>query len=142
MKFRFIESDTYEIIAYGKNKNETINLIETICLNDDITIIGYNKNQIKDLNPSLIECFYTEGDKIYALHDNIKYLVKKRLYELNNLLNNNFIYINQGCLVNINFIDHFEVTLGASLIIVLKSGYKDYVSRRMVKNVKERIGIK
>ena len=39
-------------------------------------------------------------------------------------------------------IDHFEITLGASLKVVLKSGYKDYVSRRMQKNVKERIGIK
>ena len=40
MKFRFIESDTYEIIAYGKEKNELFNIIETMCLTDNINIIG------------------------------------------------------------------------------------------------------
>lgn len=142
MKFRFIESDTYEIIAYGKEKNELFNIIETMCLTDNINIIGYNQNQIKGLNPLEIECFYTEGDKVYALNSGIKYHVKKRLYELKEILNNNFIYINQSCIVNINYIDHFEVTIGVSLLVVLKSGFKDYVSRRMLKQVKERIGIK
>ena len=52
------------------------------------------------------------------------------------------MYINQGCLVNIDKIDHFDASISGNLIIYLKSGYKDYVSRRQIKNVKERIGIK
>ena len=64
MKFRFIPNDEYEIIAYGKTKNELITLIESICMNDDINIIGYCQNQIKGLNPLQIECFYTEDEKV------------------------------------------------------------------------------
>ena len=52
MKFRFEYSeDKEEIVAYGKSKNELINLIETICLNDTTKIIGYDDNIIKELNP-------------------------------------------------------------------------------------------
>ena len=142
MKFRFIPHEEDAIIAYGKTKNELITLIESICMNDDINIIGYYQNQIKGLNPLQIECFYTEDEKVYTKYLGVKYQIKKRLYELKNILSDNFIYINQGCIVNINYIDHFEITLGASLKAVLKSGDVFYVSRRMVKQVKERIGIK
>lgn len=142
MKFSFIQNEEYEIIAYGKTKNELITLIESVCMIDDISIIGYYQNQIKDLNPIQIECFYTEDEKVYTNYLGVKYQIKKRLYELKNILNDNFIYINQGCIINIDFIDHFEITLGASLKVILKSGDTHYVSRRMVKQVKERIGIK
>ena len=142
MKFKYIPSDEYQIIAYGKTKNELISLIESICTKDDTNIIGYFQNQIKELNPLQIESFYTEDEKVYANYLGAKYQVKKRLYEIKNILNDNFIYINQGCIINISFIDHFEITLGAALKVILKSGDNHYVSRRMIKQVKERIGIK
>ena len=34
------------------------------------------------------------------------------------------------------------VTLGGSLTVVLKNGYRDYVSRRQLKAVKERMGLR
>lgn len=141
MKFRFIQSPEYEVIAYGKEKNETINLIESICNQDEIKLIGYHENIIKELNPNLVECFFTECDKVYAIYESKKYQVKKRLYELYDKFGKNFVYINQGCLVNFSYIDYFESTLTASLKVTLKSGYKDFVSRRMLKNIKERIGL-
>ena len=68
--------------------------------------------------------------------------MKKRLYELNEMLKDSFVYINQGCLANLKMIDHFDASISGNLIVITKSGYKDYVSRRQIKNVKERIGIK
>lgn len=142
MKFKYIPNEEYEIIAYGKEKTDLISLIESICIKDETNIIGYFQNQIKDLNSLQIECFYTEDEKVYTNYLGIKYQIKKRLYELKNILNDNFIYINQGCIININYIDHFEITLGAALKVILKSGDNHFVSRRMLKQVKERIGIK
>jgi DNA-binding LytR/AlgR family response regulator len=143
MKFRFEKSeDKEEIVAYAKDRNELINLIEKICLNDSTKIIGYTDNIIKELNPNEIECFITTLDKVYAVVKDNKYVVKKRLYELNELLSNSFTFVNQGCLANLKKVDHFEASIGGSLLVVFKSGYKDYVSRRQLKNVKERMGIK
>ena len=96
----------------------------------------------KELNHNEIECFITVEDKVYAVTKDKKYQVKKRLYELNEMFDNIFTYINQGCLANLKKVDHFEASIGGSLLVVFKSGYKDYVSRRQLKNIKERIGIK
>lgn len=143
MKFRFEKSlEKEEIIAFSKEKNELIKTIENICLQDDNRLLGYNNNTIKELNPLLIECFITYADKIYAIYKGNKYQIKKRLYELSAVYKETFIYLNQGCLANINMIDHFDASIGGALLVIFKSGYKDYVSRRQIKNVKERIGIK
>ena len=58
------------------------------------------------------------------------------------MLKDSFVYINQGCLANLKMIDHFDASIGGTLMVVFKSGYKDFVSRRQLKNIKERIGIK
>ena len=143
MKFRFeVSEDKEEIVAYAKSRNDLINLIESLCQNESTKIIGYDNNIIKELNPNEVECFITIEDKVFAVVKNTKYQVKKRLYELNELLTNSFTFINQGCLANLKKVDHFEASIGGSLLVVFKSGYKDYVSRRQLKNVKERIGIK
>lgn len=143
MKFRYEKSDDREeIIAYSKTKNELIKLIETLCYQEEHPLIGYQDGNIKELNALEIECFYTQNEKVYASIDGNAYLVKKRLYELSELLKDTFIYINQGCLANLKLVDHFEANIGGSLLVVFNSGYKDYVSRRQIKNIKERIGIK
>lgn len=142
MKFIFVESkEKEEVIVYANKKNDLINSIEKLC-NENNKVIGYKDNIIKELDLLHIECFYTSNDKIYAIYNKEHYLIKNRLYELYELYSYKFIYINQGCLVNLDFIDHFEVSIGGSLMIVLKSNYKDYVSRRKIKDIKERLGIK
>ena len=142
MKFRFVKSeDTQEIVAYNIEKTNLIKEIELLCYQDSNLIIGYDNKIIKELNPIEIECFYTQNEKIYARTNNKDYLVKKRLYELNEMLKDSFIYINQGCLVNIKKIDHFDASISGTLLIYLKSGFKDYVSRRQIKNIKERLGL-
>ena len=143
MKFRFVETEEKEeIVAYAKNKRELITSIEEMCELDESILIGYDEGFVKKLNPIKIECFLTYNEKVYALLDGEKYLVKKRLYELSELYKDTFIYINQGCLANILFIDKFDTSFSGSLIVIFKSGYKDYASRRQIKNIKERIGIR
>lgn len=143
MKFRFEKtSEKEEIVVYASKKSDLINLIENLCYQEGHPLIGYQEGLIKELNPLDVECFYTSSEKVFALLGNEEYLVKSRLYELYDLLKDRYMYINQGCLVNIDKIDHFDASISGNLIVITKSGYKDYVSRRQIKNVKERIGIK
>ena len=142
MKFKFEKTlDREEVIVYSSRKTDLVQLIENICFLDEHHLVGYQDGIIKELNPLEVDCFYTSFEKVYALLDNEEYLVKLRLYELYELLKDRYMYINQGCLVNIDKIDHFDASISGNLIVYLKSGYKDYVSRRQIKNVKERIGI-
>ena len=143
MKFTFIKTtDREEVVVYSKNKSEFIESIEKICNEDSYVLIGYDEGNIKKIDPLKVECFFTQKDKVYALFDEELYQIKLRLYELENLYKEYFIYINQGCLANVLFIDHFDVSIGGTLLIYFKSGHKDYASRRKIKNIKERLGIK
>ena len=52
-----------------------------------------------------------------------------------------FIKINQSCLANKTKIKRFETTIGGALKVVFKNGYIDFISRRELKNVKNRMGL-
>ena len=67
--------------------------------------------------------------------------MKKRLYQLEEQLGQDYMKINQSCLANISQISRFSASIGGSLEVVFRDGYKDYVSRRELKKVKERMGI-
>ena len=57
-------------------------------------------------------------------------------------LGNNFIKINQSCLVNKHYIKCFRSSWKGSFLVELKNGEKDFISRRQTKIVLERMGLK
>ena len=78
MKFRFVESiDKEEVVVYARERNDVIDSIENICVKSDNKIIGYDEGIIKELNPILIECFYTCGN-IFAYLVNCLYYWKTK----------------------------------------------------------------
>ena len=89
-----------------------------------------------------MHCFFIEGKRLYASLDRGNALIKRRLYEIENILDNDFIKINQSTIANVKKIERFSVSFGAALTVHFKNGKRDYVSRRQVKAVKERLGIK
>ena len=131
-----------EIIIFAHEKNELIESIEKLVQNDSVNLIGYKGQQIFKLDLKDIFCFTVEDGKIYAILEKEKLLVKQRLYSIEQMLDNGFVKINQSCIANIKKIDHFDASISGSLIVIFKNGYRDYVSRRQIKSVKERIGIK
>lgn len=131
-----------EIIIFAHEKNELIESIEKLLQNDSVNLIGYKGQQIFKLDLKDIFCFTVEDSKIYAILEKEKLLVKQRLYSIEQMLDNGFVKINQSCIANIKKIDHFDASISGSLIVIFKNGYRDYVSRRQIKSVKERIGIK
>ena len=52
-----------------------------------------------------------------------------------------FVRINQSCLGNVRRIARFDASIGGSLMVTFENGHRDYVSRRQLKTVKERMGM-
>lgn len=129
-----------EVIIYAHERNDLVGEIEELCLPNSLNLVGYGDKSIIKLSLADIYCFTTEDNKIYARAKNEKIQIKQRLYELESVLDKSFVKINQSCIVNIKKIERFEASFGGALMVTLKNGYKDYVSRRQVKAVKERIG--
>lgn len=130
-----------EIIIYAHEKSALVCEIEELVKDNSVDLIGYTENETVKLNLSDIYCFITENNKVYALTENEKYRLKSRLYQIEESLNDNFVKINQSCIANIKKIDKFKATVGGSLTVIFKNGYVDFVSRRNLKNVKERLGL-
>ena len=135
-----------EIVIYVREESEDIlelrDKIEKLFSEVPSELIGYSDREIIPLCPDDVCCFITEGGKVFALTDNKRWQLRQRLYVLEKNLGCDFIKINQSCIANIKQIKRFETSIGTSLSVVFKNGYKDYVSRRQLKAVKERIGIK
>ena len=127
---------------YSKERTELVNKIESLIDNDSLVITGIKDNENYLININEVERIFLENNKTYVSIKNDHYQIKYRLYQLEEKLGNNFIKINQSCLANKQYISKFEISWGGALLIVFKNKEKDYVSRRQVKYVKERLGIK
>ena len=140
-KIEIIDTQSEDFIIYAKQDSETLLMIEKLLAENCHTVFGYGDNEVIKLDASSVYCFFTEGNKTYALTESGKLHIKDRLYRLEEIFSKSFVKINQSCLVNVSKIKKFESSIGGSLSVILEGGYKDYISRRQLKAVKERMGI-
>lgn len=128
-----------EVQIFVREKSALVEKIVSLAESDGFELIGRKGKTSYRLSLLDIVCFVSENGKVFALADREKYEVDNRIYELEEMCSDNFIKINQSCIANIDKIQSFGATLSASLTVNFKNGYQDYVSRRQIKNVKERL---
>lgn len=129
-----------EVVIYVHEKNSLSYEIEELVLGKSLELFGYKDKNIVKLSPSDVFCFTVENNKVYALCEREKYQIKQRLYLLEEILDKDFVKINQSCIANIRKISKFDTSITGTLMVSFKNGHRDYVSRRQMKKVKERIG--
>ncbi len=143
MKFKlFIDKEHEEqVLVYAHKKTKLTEAIEQLVADNTVELNGYKDREVVRLNAGDIYCFIVENNKVFALTAKDKLQLKYRLYQLEEALPDNFVKINQSCLINIKEIARFDASLSGALNVKLKNGYSDFVSRRNVKSVKERFGL-
>ena len=143
MKFKiFIDKNhEEEVIIYAHEKSDLIKEIEELVCENNFDIIGFSDKEGMKLNLNEVYCFIVENNKLYAMCEKEKYFLKTRLYKIEENLSENFVKINQSCIANIRKIKKFDASISGTLTVTFKNNYVDYVSRRNVKKVKERLGI-
>ena len=70
-----------------------------------------------------------------------KYRSRKRLYELEKQLGNQFMQISKSTLVNLSYLESIEAGFNGTLLLKLKNGCKDYVSRKYLPEFKKYLGL-
>ena len=143
MKIKIIIDKTKpeEIQIFAHERNELINEIERLVSADSTDLTGYINNEAIKLSLCEINCFICENNKVFALTDK-KFLIKLRLYQIEEMLDDRFIKINQSCIANIRQIEKVQATYSGAFAVIFRNGYKDYISRRNIKRVKERLGVR
>ena len=130
-----------EVVIYAGKRTREIEELESYLDRMGAELVGYGEDgQILPLRPAEIHCFIVEDSKVYALTDREKLTVRLPLYAIEEMLTEDFVRINQSCLGSIRRIARFDASIGGALMVTFENGHRDYVSRRQLKNVKERIG--
>ncbi len=124
-------------------KNETVEAL--ISLLDQTqtheTLIGYEDGGCVPLELADVCCFIVEEGHVIALVGEHHYRIRRRLYQLEACLPRDFVKINQSAIANLRQVTRFDTTFGGSLCVHFRNGYRDFVSRRNLRHVKERMGI-
>ena len=143
MKFEIIIDAEHEekIVIYAKKESRFTEEIKRMAERYSTEFWGYKGNEITRLNPFDIYYISVISGKVYAVCENDKFILKERLYTLEEKLPESFVKINQSCLANINKAERFDTSISGTLKIKFKNGDAEYVSRRQLKTIKERIGI-
>ena len=128
-------------VIYAKEHSPLVEAIRSFTEGKPSDLLGYKDREIVKLNLSEICCFSVEDGRVFALGDGERWQVKERLYALEERLPREFVKINQSCLGNINKMERFDTSISGTLKIRFQNGHVDYVSRRQLKAVKERLGI-
>ena len=130
-----------EIVIYARERNELIEKIEQLVSPKTAELVGFSGDSATILDFVKVTRFTVENGKVYAVVGENRYQIRRRLYQLEQQTPSCFVKINQSCLANIKHIVRFEAIFTGSLQVVFKNGDIDYVSRRNLKQIKERFGL-
>ena len=93
------------------------------------------------LRPDEIYMVRVENEKTVVYTKTKRYNGGKRLYEFEEILGKGFMRISKGTLANLHYLDYVESTLGGLLLLVLKNGCKECISRKFLPAFKQYLGL-
>lgn len=130
-----------EVIIYARQESALVKEIKRIANTAPTELIGYRDKTATPLDVDAVCCFTVQNGKVYAQTNDGIFDLKCRLYQVEEILPRHFIKINQSCVANICQIERFDTAFSGTLRVIFKNNYIDYVSRRQLRNVKERMGL-
>lgn len=136
------ESDKINIVFNQADIPKVSQLLDIIVKGEELYIVGFNEFGQKSVECRNIQYIMVEGDDLIAhLHDTAL-IVKLKLYEMEELLQNKeFIRVSKYCLVNIGKIDYIRSLLNSKLDLQMKNGDHCEVNRSYLKDFKEALKI-
>lgn len=143
MKVKIVVDPTREeeVIIFTHKRTPLVEEIERLASDKPMELLGVCDDENVVLEYVKVLRFTVENGKTYAYAGDKRYRIKQRLYQIEEQAPDCFIRIHQSCLANLRGIARFEAAYSGTLRVVFKNGDVDYVSRRNVRGVKERLGV-
>ncbi len=133
-----------EVIANVHERTPLVNEIERLVLQDGTPdqMAGYRDDEIVMLEIREIECFTVEDEKTFAVDKRgQRYRIRKRLYELEEMLPGDFVKLSKSAIANRGKIVKYKVQLSGAVDAVFESGNVECISRRCFAELKRRYGL-
>lgn len=128
------------IDIYIKEKSRIVEDIEKL-ISQESELLCHKDGEVYKLSFSEIVLFSVENEKVAVFTENDKFFIRERLYMIEEKMPSDFIKLNQSAIGNIKKIRKFDCSVSGTLKVTFTNGLTDFVSRRQVKAVKERLGL-
>ena len=130
------------IIITDKMTDEISALVKRISEEAPQVISGFRNDALEVLEQSKILRIYASAGKIFATTTSGEYILRLRLYELEERLDKNqFVRISNSEIINLREVRSFDLSLTGTICVSLSDDTVTYVSRRYVKKIKQLLGI-
>ena len=132
--------ETIVTISANKVDDEIQNLVNYIENKEDY-LTGISAGKVCLLNLEDIIRVYIEDRKVYVVTVEGRFIVRKKLYEVQSMVTKDFIKISQSEIANVKYIHSLDLGLRGTIVINYKNSDMSYVSRRMLKEFKMKLGL-
>ena len=133
--------EPYAVIHTDKVTEEIQRMIDIFSVSEAPITALQNEEDIVVLQSKEIYMVRVEDGDTVIYGEKNKYRSKKRLYELGAQLGTQFMQISKTTLVNLSFMDSIEAGFSGTLLLKLKNGCSDYVSRTYLPKFKKYLGL-
>ena len=133
--------EPYAVIHTDKVTEEIQRMIDIFSVSEAPITALQNEEDIVVLQSKEIYMVRVEDGDTVIYGEKNKYRSKKRLYELGAQLGSQFMQISKTTLVNLSFMDSIEAGFSGTLLLKLKNGCSDYVSRTYLPKFKKYLGL-
>lgn len=130
------------IILTDKVTDEVNAIVSTLSEEAPKVIAGFREDVLRIIEPDEIKRIYSSGGKVFAETDNGEYLLRQRLYEMEERLDNSrFVRISNSEIINLQRVRCFEMNLVGTICVSFTDSGTTYVSRRYVTKIKKILGV-
>ncbi len=133
--------EPYAVIHTDKVTDEIQRMIDVFSNSETPVTALQNEEDIVVLQPREIYMVRVEDGDTVIYGARQKYRSRKRLYELAQQLGKQFMQISKTTLINLSYMDSIEPGFSGTLLLKLKNGDKDYVSRKYLPEFKKYLGL-
>ena len=134
-------TDEYVEFHVRKITDDVSRFAEIIEKSDSILTGTDHYDRIVIINPDEIIALHAEKKWCRIFTDTADFSCRKRLYELEDLLGPDFMRISKSNIVNIRKIKSVEAVFNGMMLLHMKNGSKEYVSRTYLPDLKSFLGI-
>lgn len=134
-------TEPYAVIYTSQMTDEIQRLLEVFGNSESPITALLNEEDLIILQPKDIYMVRVENGDTIIYGEQKKYRSRKRLYELGQQLGKQFMQISKTTLINLSYMDSIEPGFSGTLLLKLRNGCKEYVSRTYLPAFKKYLGL-
>ncbi len=132
-----------KVVIYTCEMNtQTSEIIRKLSENNPQLLTWFKGETAEILEQDNVVRIYSSDGKVFAVTDSGEYMLKQRLYELEERLDRSrFVRISNSEIVNLKKVKKFDLSLSGTICVAMQNKTVTYVSRRYVSKIKQILGI-